>query len=163
MCSLRFPDAPPRQFLINSNERCLCKERLADNSMCPHEIRVYGFDKSKFEERHFRRLRAKGSLTGWTPSSETKSLVDSIIEFEPEEFETSAQSSLKFSSACPPLPPLEPNSVSLPPGFIPDKSIKVRWVPTPGGLRHVGLSHGPPDGSSVTILSREVGFRERLA
>ena len=61
--------------------------------MCPHEIRVYGFDKSKFEERDFRRLCAKGS------SSETKSLVDSIIEFEPEEFETSSQSSLKFPSA----------------------------------------------------------------
>ena len=126
VCSIQFPDAPPRQFLINSNERCLCKERVADNSMCPHEIRVYGFDKSKFEERHFRRLRAKGSLTGWIPSSETKSLVDSIIEFEPEEFETSSQSSLKFSSACPPLPPLEQNSASLLPGFIPDKSINVK-------------------------------------
>ena len=120
VCSIQYPDDPPRPFLINSNKRCLCKERVADNSMCPHEIRVYGFDKSKFEERDFWRLCAKGS------SSETKSLVDSIIEFEPEEFETSSQSSLKFSSACPPLPPLEQNSASLLPGFIPDKSIKVK-------------------------------------
>ena len=132
VCSVRFPDAPPRLFLFDSNSRCLCKERVAHEGMCPHEIRVHGFDKNKFEERHSRRLRVTGSLTGWSPPSETKSPVDGIIGFEPEELCTSFESSLAIQPSCPPCPPcpalpsIKPPLFQPPPGFLPDKSSKVK-------------------------------------
>ena len=88
--------------------------------MCPHKIRVFGFDVNKFEERHLRRIRVTGSLKGWTQTSEPKSSIDGIIGFEPEEFETSSPQNPAFPPAYPPLPPLKA------PGFLPDKSSTVK-------------------------------------
>ena len=120
VCSIRYPDAFPRKFLFDSNMRCVCTERVADQGMCPHEIRAFGFDVNKFEKRHLRRIRVTGSLTGWTQTSEPKSSIDGIIGFEPEEFETSSPQNPAFPPAYPPLPPLKA------PGFLPDKSSTVK-------------------------------------
>ena len=44
-CSTRYPDAPPRLFFRNSTDRCNCKERIADDDMCPHKTILFEFDK----------------------------------------------------------------------------------------------------------------------
>ena len=67
--SLRYTDAPPRIMKTEVNERCNCKARLMNESMCAHEIKAYGgFCLQFFEKRHIRRDRVIGPLNGWSPS-----------------------------------------------------------------------------------------------
>ncbi|EJK73781.1 hypothetical protein THAOC_04575, partial [Thalassiosira oceanica] len=58
--STRHPDAPPRY--LRKGERCDCKDRIAEQDMCVHEICYDGFDRDKFLSRHLRRDRVSGSL-----------------------------------------------------------------------------------------------------
>ena len=68
--STRCPDSPPWVFL-SKDERCRCKERLKELNQCVHKILLRGgFDQSYFLERHFSWDCVKGSLSGWSESSE---------------------------------------------------------------------------------------------
>ena len=63
--SRKYPDAPPRSFSC-IGQRCLCDERIAEERMCHHEIKLHGgFMRQLFEERHLRRTRVGKSLCGW--------------------------------------------------------------------------------------------------
>ena len=91
MCvqSQRHPDAPPRKFSMEVNSRCNCKERMAEQDMCVHEIVVKGgFLPQLFEERHFQRAHVSGSLNGWIAPPKEK--VDAIIGLSPEVIEVTS-------------------------------------------------------------------------
>ena len=123
VCSTRNPDAPPRQFLFTSNDRCKCKERVAHLGQCLHEILKDGFDKNKFQEMHFRRTRVTGSLTGWTQAAETAAYVDKIIGYEPEEIVMSSGHSPILASST---TNLHKNLESPLPGYMPDTSSNIK-------------------------------------
>lgn len=91
VCSTRYPDAPPCLFFRNSTDRCNCKERIADDDICPHEIILFGFDKNMFQPMHLCRKRVTGSLIGWTQSKKQMS-VDDIIGYDGETLDEGTQS-----------------------------------------------------------------------
>ncbi|EJK43834.1 hypothetical protein THAOC_37684 [Thalassiosira oceanica] len=76
--STRHPDAPPRY--LRKGERCDCKDRIAEQDMCVHEICCDGFDQDKFLPRHLRRDRVSGSLEGWSPPESSASPLDEILK-----------------------------------------------------------------------------------
>jgi len=72
------PDAPTQKFTIDVNSRCNCKDRIAEQDMCVHEIVAKaGFIPQLFEERHFQRKCVSGYLNGWI--SPPKQKVNKII------------------------------------------------------------------------------------
>lgn len=80
--SVRFPDAPPRQF-CSPTDRCNCAERVAEEDMCVHEIKARkGYISSLFLPRHMFRERVYGSLKGWVQPDSSN--IDKMIGYEPE-------------------------------------------------------------------------------
>ena len=62
--SLEYEDAPPRYFWDKQN-RCNCWERIAEERMCCHEIKLHGhFVEELYLERHFRRANVGRSFDG---------------------------------------------------------------------------------------------------
>ena len=62
--SLEFVDAPPR-FFGDKQNRCNCWERIAEERMCCHEIKLHGhFVEELYLERHFRRANVGRSFDG---------------------------------------------------------------------------------------------------
>ena len=60
--SHRYPDAPSQKFKSGLQDQCSCKDRLAEEDMCVHEILMYGFKKELYLQRHMRRDVINGSL-----------------------------------------------------------------------------------------------------
>ncbi|KAL7524866.1 hypothetical protein ACHAXR_000749, partial [Thalassiosira sp. AJA248-18] len=82
--SWRHTDAPPRVF-PHFSSRCDCEERLAEQDMCPHEIKAKnGFHDCFFLERHMARECVSGSLTGWVEGQSPHGNLDRIIGYESE-------------------------------------------------------------------------------
>ena len=80
--SVKHPDASPRIF-HNLSDRCKCLDRLKEDDMCAHEIKVIGgFDASRFKRCHMKRTCVETSLNGWVPP--TTNQIDSIIGYEAE-------------------------------------------------------------------------------
>ena len=82
--SVRFPDAPPRQF-CSPTDRCNCAERVAEEDMCVHEIKARkGYISSLFLPRHMFRERIYGSLKGWVKVKPDSSNIDKMLGYVPE-------------------------------------------------------------------------------
>jgi len=76
--STQYPDAAPRLF-ANADSRCICKDRLEHEDMCPHEIlEKGGFQASLFQPKHMARSVVSGSVEGWV--EEEQSLEHSSID-----------------------------------------------------------------------------------
>ena len=62
--SLECVDAPPRYFW-DKLQRCNCWERIADERICYHEIKLHGhFVEELYLEQHFRRSKVGRSFDG---------------------------------------------------------------------------------------------------
>ena len=62
--SVECVDAPPRYFW-DKLQRCNCWERIAEERMCCHEIKLHGhFVEDLYLEQHFRRSRVGRSFDG---------------------------------------------------------------------------------------------------
>ena len=80
---------PQEKFTMDVNSRCNCKDRIAEQDMCVHEMVVKGgFVPQLFVERHFQRTCVSGSLNGWIPPPKEK--IDEIIGFCPEVLEVTS-------------------------------------------------------------------------
>ena len=74
---------------MDVNSRCNCKDIIAEQDMCVHEMVVKGgFVPQLFVERHFQRTCVSGSLNGWIPPPKEK--LDEIIGFCPEVLEVTS-------------------------------------------------------------------------
>ena len=78
--SSQYPDAPPRKF-NSETQRCVCRERLIEDDMCAHEIKLMGgFHPSCFKPCHMRREVVEGSLDGW--EGPTTNIIDELIGYD---------------------------------------------------------------------------------
>ena len=80
--SIEHQDAPSWKLCSTTSFRCNCRNRIAHQEMCVHEIKVFGFKKSFFEPRHMLRECVSGSLGGWIAPDTTA--IDDILQYENE-------------------------------------------------------------------------------
>jgi hypothetical protein len=80
--STEHQDAPTWKLCSSASFRCYCRNRVAHQEMCVHEIKVFGFKRSFFEPRHMLRECVSGSLDGWTAPDIT--VIDEVLQYESE-------------------------------------------------------------------------------
>ena len=80
--STQHEDALTWRLCATSSFRCSCRERVAHQEMCVHEIKAIGFDKTFFEPRHMFRECVSGSLHGWI--KQEPSAIDKILDYNRE-------------------------------------------------------------------------------
>ena len=86
--SSQYPEAPPRKF-HSETQRCVCRERLKEDDMCAHEIKLLGgFHPSCFKPCHMKRESVEGSLDGW--EGPTTNIINELIGYDDSDHITSS-------------------------------------------------------------------------
>ena len=74
-------------MFANADDRCICKNRLANEGMCQHEILGKGgYDRKWFLPKHMRRKQVSGSLNGWMPPVDAPFITEELIAEETDAF-----------------------------------------------------------------------------
>lgn len=144
--SVRFPDAPPRQF-CSPTDRCNCAERVAEEDMCVHEIKARkGYISSLFLPRHMFRERIYGSLKGWVKPDSSN--IDKMLGYEPEHMNPD-ETTVAVAGAISDINEMDASKYSICSGIGPVSALSTSSTGITGAL---SLSSAPP--SSQLLASK---------